>query len=160
MLDASIHSRLGQQIHEARGTVSPAEFQRWAAAVGDLNPIYFDVDAAREVGHPDVVMPPLFISVVCTPVNTTADLKADGSQARDPMESVASAAARLMAAGDDLEVLAPVYPGDEITARCSIAGVSERQGNQGKFALVEFLWEYRNQHGRPVSTSRTSIIFR
>jgi acyl dehydratase len=153
-------SQVGRPIHEARGVVSRESFQRWAAAVGDLNPVYFDDAAARRAGYREAVMPPLFISTVCAQANSVVDLKRDGSQSRDPMESVAHPAARLMAAGDNLEVLAPVYADDEIRATCSIASVTERHGSQGPFIVVEYLWDFHNQHRHVVSRSRTSIFLR
>jgi acyl dehydratase len=159
-MDPSVTDHLGRSLFEGRGRVSRQAFQRWAAAVGDLNPIHFDDDAARVAGYREAVMPPLYISLVCGPVNSLADLKPDCSQAADPMESIALPDARLMAAGDDLEVLEPVYAGDEIYARCSVLDVTERAGSQGAFVVVEFLWEFHKQLKVLVSRSRTSIILR
>ena len=160
LLDPRVRAQVGHQIHESRGTVSRESFQRWAAAVGDLNPVYFELEAALSAGYRDVVMPPLYISSVCAPISSSFDLKPDGSLAVDPMESAVLPTARLMAAGEGIEILAPVYGGDEIVATCSIADVAERDGSQGPFVLVTFSWEYRNQDGILVSRTRTSIIAR
>ena len=54
------------------------DFQRWAAAAGDLNPLYFDADFARAHGHPDVLMPPLFLSTRLMSVSDPAKLRPDG----------------------------------------------------------------------------------
>ena len=160
LMDPDVPAHVGRVLYEGRGEVSRSAFQRWAAAVGNLDPIHFDDEAARRAGYREAVMPPLFISVVCSAVNSAADLKPDGSQAGDPMESIALPDTRLMAAGDDLEVLEPVYAGDEIRSRCSVLAVTERDGSQGPFVVVDFLWEFRNQCNVVVSRSRTSIILR
>jgi hypothetical protein len=49
--------------------IAPLEFEVergrlrfFAETVGLTNPIYFDVEAARAAGHPDIVVPPTFLS--------------------------------------------------------------------------------------------------
>ena len=41
--------------------VTRGDIRRFATAIGDLNPAYLDSDAARALGHPDVVAPPTFL---------------------------------------------------------------------------------------------------
>ena len=44
--------------------VGREKVREFAAAVGDANPAYTDVDAARALGHPDLVAPPTFAIVL------------------------------------------------------------------------------------------------
>ena len=44
--------------------VSRELIRRFAAAIGDANPAYTDVDAAKALGHPDVIAPPTFLTVL------------------------------------------------------------------------------------------------
>lgn len=44
--------------------VGREKIREFAAAIGDHSPAYFDVDAARALGHPDLVAPPTFSVVV------------------------------------------------------------------------------------------------
>ena len=44
--------------------VSREKIVEFADAVGDPNPAYRNVDAARALGHPDVVAPPTFLVVL------------------------------------------------------------------------------------------------
>jgi len=44
--------------------VGREKIREFADAVGDDNPAYHDVDAARSLGHPDLVAPPTFAVVV------------------------------------------------------------------------------------------------
>src|SRR4051794_24977365 len=56
---------------EAIGKTYPAvtyavgreKIREYASAVGETNALYFDVDAAREAGHADVLAPPMFAVV-------------------------------------------------------------------------------------------------
>lgn len=38
--------------------------RRFAHAIGDVNPVYTDRDAAQAAGHPDVIAPPTFLTVL------------------------------------------------------------------------------------------------
>ena len=44
--------------------VSRELIRRFAQAIGDDNPAYTDADAARALGHPDVIAPPTFLTVL------------------------------------------------------------------------------------------------
>ena len=54
------------------------EAQRYARAVGDLDPIYFDEDAAREAGYDGLVAPPTFVGRTVVKGSTLDDLRLDG----------------------------------------------------------------------------------
>jgi acyl dehydratase len=44
--------------------VSRVKIRDFAYAIGDPNPAYLDQDAARALGHPDVIAPPTFAIVI------------------------------------------------------------------------------------------------
>ena len=44
--------------------VSRVKIREFAYAIGDHNPAYLDADAAKQLGHPDVIAPPTFAIVV------------------------------------------------------------------------------------------------
>ncbi|HEX5496849.1 MAG TPA: MaoC family dehydratase N-terminal domain-containing protein [Mycobacteriales bacterium] len=44
--------------------VGREKIREFAEAIGDGNPAYLDVDAARALGHPDVIAPPTFAIVL------------------------------------------------------------------------------------------------
>ncbi|MBC6459513.1 MaoC family dehydratase N-terminal domain-containing protein [Actinomadura sp. HBU206391] len=44
--------------------VSRVKIREFADAIGDPNPIYRDIDAAKAEGHPDVLAPPTFPIVI------------------------------------------------------------------------------------------------
>src|ERR687889_2221914 len=44
--------------------VGREHIRQFADAIGDPNPIYRNPDAARAAGHPDVVAPPTFLTVL------------------------------------------------------------------------------------------------
>jgi acyl dehydratase len=44
--------------------VSRVKIREFAIAIGDHNPVYTDVEAAKALGYPDVIAPPTFAIVV------------------------------------------------------------------------------------------------
>src|SRR5919107_4746887 len=44
--------------------VSREMIRKFADAIGDWNPAYTDVEAAKALGHPDVIAPPTFLTVL------------------------------------------------------------------------------------------------
>lgn len=56
--------------------VSREKIREFADAIGDTNPAYRDADAARALGHPDVIAPPTFAIV--------ASMRTTGAVVFDP----------------------------------------------------------------------------
>jgi acyl dehydratase len=52
--------------------VSRLKIMEYAQAIGDPNPVYRDLDAARQAGYPDVIAPPTFAAVVALPASIAA----------------------------------------------------------------------------------------
>jgi acyl dehydratase len=44
--------------------VSRELIRRFADAIGDASPVYRDIEAAKQLGHPDVIAPPTFLTVL------------------------------------------------------------------------------------------------
>jgi acyl dehydratase len=158
LVPAEARALIGQVQDERSGVVDKKEFQRWAAAVGDLNPLYFDADAAKAAGYRDVIMPPLFLSQVTSGVTLLDSLRPDGTLANSgpalPLPP------RRMAGGAETFYYLPVYPGDVLTSQRKLADIAEKHGRSGRFVLVTSEVEYRNQDGALVAKSRSSMIAR
>ena len=54
------------------------ESQRYAYAVGDLNPIYFDDASAKAAGYRTLTIPPLFITHALVAPEPASKLRTDG----------------------------------------------------------------------------------
>ena len=99
--------------------VGREKVREYARAVGETDPLYLDVEAAREAGYADVVAPPMFAAVYCGP--------AIGSAILDP--EVGIDFARMVHGAQEFEWGPLVIAGDEITTTVSVKDVSERRGN-------------------------------
>jgi acyl dehydratase len=57
----SAESLKGYQWPESTVEVERGRVAMFAKAIGETDPVYFDVDAARAAGHPDLLAPPTFV---------------------------------------------------------------------------------------------------
>jgi acyl dehydratase len=118
--------------------VGREKVREYAWAVGETNPVYVDVEAARAAGYADVVAPPMFAVVYAGRAVTPALF--------DP--EVGINFANMLHAGQEFEWGPLVVAGDEITTVTSVRDISER-GGMGFYELVT---ESRNQRDEPVCT--------
>jgi acyl dehydratase len=140
------------------GAITALMFQRYAIAVGDLNPIYFDNAAAQAAGYPGIVAPPNFLTSVLGWQAGPAepDLLADGTEAGIMAPELRGL--RLMGGGHELTFGQPVVPGAVVTARRKLVDLYEREAKFGSliFAISDVV--YTDQHGEHLVTCRETYI--
>lgn len=132
--------------------------QRYAQAVDDLNPLYFDEARAKAAGYRTLVAPPTYVAHAVVRGRPLTELRPDGLFRGG--RRLAVRAARVMFGGEAWDFLAPVYVGDTITATTRFASVEEKQGRSGPFVLMTNETTYTNQGGEVVAKSRQLSIAR
>jgi acyl dehydratase len=126
--------------------VGREKIREYASAVGETNPLHFDVEAAREAGHADVVAPPMFAVVYAA--------RAMGPAIFDPEVGINFA---MMVHGSQEFRWGPlVVAGDEITTTATVKDISERGG----MAFYVFETVSDNQNGETVCTGTWTNIVR
>ncbi|WP_433742475.1 FAS1-like dehydratase domain-containing protein [Falsibacillus pallidus] len=60
----SFVDKAGLKTKEFGFTIERGKIKEFAQAIGDLNPIYFDLSAALEQGYDDIPIPPTFATVI------------------------------------------------------------------------------------------------
>ena len=158
MVTPEAQAMIGSEVGRQEGVVYLKEAQRFAAAVGDLNPRYFDADVAREQGFRDIPIPPLFLSQVMQGVTRLDTLRPDGIPSRGGGDIPLRNANRRMAGGEDYEFLEPIYAGDVLTSRSKIESIEEKTGRSGRFVVITRETTYTNQDGVVVARARSSLI--
>jgi acyl dehydratase len=160
LIPAEALAMIGTELEHRTGVVIRKEFQRWAAAVRDLNPLYFDPDFACQHGYRDVIMPPLFLPHVITGVADLDELRPDGIPAIAPAGKVPLTTPRRMAGGEDTTFAGPVYPDDAITAVRVLTGLAHKHGRSGEFVVLSWQVTYTNQDGAIVARTDGTTIAR
>lgn len=99
--------------------ISRSQISAFADAVGDSDPVYHDVAAARAAGHPDVIAPPTYPIV--------AAFDATKAMLRDP--EVAIDLRNVIHAEQRFEYIRPVHAGDVLTATLTVDAVRSMAGS-------------------------------
>jgi acyl dehydratase len=136
----------GKSFPAVNYAVGREKVREFAAAVGETNPLYFDVDAARAAGHADVVAPPMFAVVY--------SWRAMGQAVFDP--EVAINFAMLVHGGQEFRWGPLVVAGDEIDTTVTVKDISQR----GEMGFYVFESESTNQRGETVCAGTWTNIVR
>ena len=126
--------------------VGREKIREYAAAVGETNPLHFDVEVAREAGYADVVAPPMFCVVYCGPALGPAMFDRE----------VGIDFARLLHSGQEFRWGPLVQAGDEVTTTLTVKDISSR----GEMGFYTFESVSENQAGETVCVGTWSNIVR
>ncbi|MET0603795.1 MAG: MaoC family dehydratase N-terminal domain-containing protein [Baekduia sp.] len=126
--------------------VGREKIKEYARATGETNPLHLDHEAARAAGYADVVAPPMFAVVYCSP--------AMGPALFDPELNINFA--RLVHGGQEFKWGPLVVAGDEITTVVTVTSIDERGGN-GFFVFESVS---TNQDGHTVSVGTWTNVVR
>ena len=105
--------------------VGREKIREYAGAVGETDPRFHDVEAAKAAGFDDLVAPPMFACVY--------SWRALGPAVLDP--EVGIDFSRLVHGGQDFTWHAPVVAGDEITTEAEFTG-REKKGDLNVFTFT------------------------
>ena len=160
LIDAKSASRVGTVAATATGEANRRDWQRWAAAVDDHNPLWFEPEYARAQGYRDIICPPLFLQYAVLGVTALNGLRPDGSSGAASGGLAFPRAPRRMAGGESTSFFGPAYHRDEIEMVRTIESIVEKQGRSGRFVLVTWRTVYHNQRRELVAEATTSMIAR
>jgi acyl dehydratase len=138
---------IGRESKPALNEVEKGAIRRFAEALGETNPIYFEEAAARAAGYRSVVAPPSFATT----------LRA-GSDLREGL--MLTPGKHLLQAEQSFEYARPIVAGDRLTVRSRIAEVSQRQTPSGLTDVVVIEDEGRDDAGDVVYRSRQLWVVR
>lgn len=165
----SLLESLGWQKYIGRETgtysgepVLARDIRRYALAIDDLNPIYFDENAAKAGKHRGLVAPPGYVSwAVGVPGSEKAadELGEDGLATFVGVPDVPDAwALGWVRGGEELEFFKPVYVHDVVTVKGRITEMNEKDGKSGQLIFVTSEFVYTNQNGEVLAKHRVTMI--
>ena len=137
--------------HELPVSVLPIERTRlrfFAKAIGEIDPVYTDPDAARDAGYADLPAPPTFLFAAELDSGATDRLLA---QLDIPI-------AKLLHGEQGFTHHAPAVAGDTITVRSRIEDVYDKKG--GALEFVVKTSTATNQRDERVAEMRTVLVCR
>lgn len=131
ILTPAMQAAVGADGEPQSALVERGAIERFAAAIGDPNPVY-----------PDVA-PPTFLRSVGRAIPPLPD---------------GESAPRALDGGSEWTYGEPVRPDDVITSVATMESLVEREGRMGPMLIATYLTRYENQRGELAATQRNTII--
>ncbi|MGH3416662.1 MAG: FAS1-like dehydratase domain-containing protein [Actinocrinis sp.] len=126
--------------------VSRAKIREFALAVGDAHPAYTDPEAARTLGHPDVICPPTFPIVISMP--------AADQVVEDP--ALGLDWSRVVHGDQRFVYQRPMRAGDRIQCTVTVQAIKSVAGND----MITLLSELHTVDGEPVCSAYAMLVSR
>ena len=119
-------SVIGRELPAVHETIERGRLRFFAESIGEHNPVYTDLDAARDAGYPDLPVPPTFLFGL--KLDSTAPLGWITDLGIDP---------RFVLHGTQrFEYERMAFAGDELTFRPRISDVYEKRAGALEFLVV------------------------
>lgn len=126
--------------------VGREKLAEFAAAIGSDDPVHRDPDAARALGHPDVIAPPTFAVVIAQ--------RTEAQYVSDPASGIDFT--RVVHGEEKFRHHRPIVAGDRLVSTLHVDGVREVGGH----AMVTTRVEIADESGAPVSTVTSMLVVR
>jgi acyl dehydratase len=159
-LRAWADAAIGRTERFSIGAIDRLWAQRYAVAVDDLNPLYFDEAHARRHGHAGLVVPPNYLATLRGAPNAGPaedGLLPDGMDpsARPPLPGLIG-----MGGGQSLVFHRFVCCGEQVDVERSVVSVEEKQGRSGPLVIIQQELRYLTGAARPLLTLRNTLLCR
>jgi acyl dehydratase len=137
--------------------VTKRDIKRFAQAIGETNPIYFDEDYAKNTRYGIIHAPPLFCQIFTFEDVAPDLLPNDGS----PIEiDVPIPAKRTVGGASSYQIFRRVKVGDQITAKSVLTDIFTKRGKSGQLYFVVVETEFSDQENKPVAKEIATYIKR
>ncbi len=145
MIDRSF---IGRELPPSTLTLERGRLRFFAQAIGETDPVYSDLDAARAAGYADLPAPPTFLFA--------AEL--DSGQSTALLDLLQIPLSKLLHGEQGFTYHRPACAGDTITVRPHITDIYDKKG--GALEFVVKTAEAHNQRDELVAELRTVIVCR
>ncbi|MFF7454799.1 MaoC family dehydratase N-terminal domain-containing protein [Kitasatospora sp. NPDC008115] len=126
--------------------VGREKIREFAVAVGDANPAYTDPEAAKALGHQDVIAPPTFPIVL--------SMRASAQVVQDP--ELGLDYSRVVHGDQKFTYTRPVRAGDRLTVAVTVDNIKSLAGND----VLTVRGEIADESGEHVVTSVMTLVAR
>jgi len=155
-------SLLGEKKVLYLGELSALTIRRYALAVGETNPLYYDTAFAQNQGYEDIIAPPnLLASIMEWEVgDVETNLSRDGIPQFKGLLPDDCGGIRVMGGGEEKFFYHSVAAGTCITLTSEIIDTYTKQGRKGKIVFLVFKNTYRNEEEQLLCVCNRSMIIR
>ena len=151
-----------QLIGKAGGTVilevEKGAIKKFADAIGDRNPLYWDEEYARNSRYGSIVAPPGFFG---WPTKWKRAMPFFSELRQEVIDTITKAGySRVLDGGIEFDFFQPVRAGDTLASVPRVASIQERETKSGKMILSIVETTYTNQNGDIVAKAHQTLIHR
>ncbi|NMP23308.1 FAS1-like dehydratase domain-containing protein [Sulfobacillus harzensis] len=134
--------RIGERSAPALHEIEKGAIRRFAEALGETNPVYFDEKAAQRAGYRSLVVPPTFY----------------GTLGRNPIPGLQMPRAGVIHGEQEFVYGKAASAGDRIQVTGWLADVRKVQGSRGAMTLLTIMAEGVHEDGAMAFQSRSVLI--
>ena len=137
--------------HEFDPVILPVEEGRLkfvAKAIGETNPVYSNLDAAKAEGHPSIPAPPTFVFM----------LEIDALNLDEIMKLFGKDNKQLLHGEQGFIYHTPIYSGDRITVSKKVKDIYDKKDGKLEFVVTEN--SFFNQNEVKVAETVTNYVIR
>lgn len=167
MLPEAVTKFIGTSSGTTVFVVEKGAIKKFADAVDDPNPLYWDEEYARNSRYGSHIAPPGFFGWPVHLAKGQTFLRSETQQGTESekkgeltVELAKAGYPRNLDGGIEYEFFAPVRAGDILSASSRIKDIIEKEGATGTLIFVTTETTYTNQNGVLVTQARSTAIFR
>jgi acyl dehydratase len=148
---SNVKDLLGLELEPYSMAVEKGKIKELALAIGDNNPIYFSLEAAKEAGFDGIPVPLTFLQII--------DYHG-GYGFQKKMEALKLNPVKILHGEQEYEYLGNIYVGDELYVTGKIIRADTKMGSSGGMDFVTEETRYTNQKGELVAIAKITLIHR
>jgi acyl dehydratase len=139
---------IGHQLPPSELAIERGRLRLFAKAIGETDPVYLELEAARRAGHPDLPVPPTF--------RVAVELESGANERL--LQQLGIPLAKLLHGEQGFSYHRLAYAGDLLCVQSQVADIYERKGGQLEFVLKTS--RVTNQREELVAELRQLIVCR
>ena len=120
----------------------------FSRSTGQIDPIYFDERKAKDNGHPAIMAPPTFLTVIAMHQENPYEY----------LEKINVSLSSVLHAGQEYSYFHPIYAEDVIEMKYNIEDIFQRKN--GEITFIVFRSTYTNHNSIKIAESASTLAIR
>jgi acyl dehydratase len=158
MLPEKVAQLIGKKSDIYMMEVERGGIKKYADAIGDRNPLYWNEDLAQNSRYGGMVAPPGFYGWRMRWDETLPLFTPFREELKTTM--IEAGFKQLLDGGQEFDFIHPVYAGDILASVQEVISIIEREGKSGIMLVSVVETSYINQNGTLVAKVRQTVIHR
>jgi acyl dehydratase len=162
VLPDELSNFIGRAVETSVFEVEKEPIRRFADAVGDTNPLYWNEEYARNSRYGSIIAPPGLLSSLWFAGRSSRWGMGRPSEALGPAALMAAIERagfrRIVDTGMDLEFFSPVRAGDTISSVSTVRDIMERGVEQARMIFLVVDTVYFDGESKVVARSRSTTV--